>query len=67
MKRAHTLKTPDPFHHLVDQLATDMAYYNECLIRRDRYGEKGLDEQIALLKQAIDVKRAIAQGQKKNP
>lgn len=52
-----------PFKKLVDQLATDMAYLNELLIRRDRYGQEGLDEKIDLLKQAIDVKRALAEGQ----
>ena len=48
---------------LADQLAIDMTYLNELLIRRDRYGQDGLDEQIALLRQSIDVKRAIAEGQ----
>jgi hypothetical protein len=52
-----------PFHKLVDQLATDMTYLNELLIRRDRYGQAGLDAQIDLLKQAIDIKRALAEGQ----
>ena len=52
-----------PFHKLADQLATDMTYLNELLIRRDRYGQGGLDEQIDLLRQSIDVKRAIAEGQ----
>jgi hypothetical protein len=59
------MKPSDPFHKLVDQLATDMTYYNEMLIRRDRYGEMGLDTQIDELKQCIDVKRAIAEGLKK--
>jgi hypothetical protein len=59
------MKTSDPFHNLVDQLATDMTYYNEMLIRRDRYGEEGLDIQIDELKQRIDLKRAIAEGLKK--
>ncbi|MDP6041213.1 MAG: hypothetical protein QGG64_21875 [Candidatus Latescibacteria bacterium] len=52
-----------PLHKLADQLAIDMTYLNELLIRRDRYGQDGLDEQIALLRQSIDVKRAIAEGQ----
>lgn len=51
------------FQNLIDQLATDMTYLNELLIRRDRYGQEGLDGQIALLQQAIDIKRALAQGQ----
>lgn len=52
-----------PFYKLVDQLATDMTYLNELLLRRDRYGQDGLDEQINLLRQSIDVKRALAEGQ----
>jgi hypothetical protein len=52
-----------PFRKLADQLATDMTYLNELLIRRDRYGQDGLDEQIGLLQQSIDVKRPIAEGQ----
>ncbi len=51
-----------PFRKLVDQLATDMTYLNELLIRRDRYGQEGLDAQIDLLKQAIDIKKALAEG-----
>lgn len=52
-----------PLHKLADQLATDMTYLNELLVRRDRYGQDGLDQKIDLLKQCIDVKRAIAEGQ----
>jgi len=52
----------DPMHKLADQLATEMAQLGDLLRRRDLYGEQGLGEQIAQLKQAIDVKRAIAEG-----
>jgi len=47
---------------LADQLAADMAQFGDLLKRRDLYGEYGLDEQIAQLKQVIEVKRAIADG-----
>ena len=52
----------DPLHRLADQLAADMAQFGDLLKRRDLYGEYGLDEQIAQLKQVIEVKRAIADG-----
>ncbi|MBT3606526.1 MAG: hypothetical protein HOE48_02885 [Candidatus Latescibacteria bacterium] len=56
----------DPCCKLVDQLATDMTYYNEMLVRRSQYGEEGLDVQIDQLRQCIDVKRAIVEGLKKD-
>lgn len=58
-------KPSEPFYNLVDQLVIDMAKYGDLLIRRDRYGETGLDEQITQMKQTIEIKRAIAEGQQK--
>lgn len=50
-----------PFHNLANQLVNDLTRLRDLELRR-RMGETGLDPEIDVLRAAIEIKKAIAEG-----